>query len=57
MVGQPINAYALHKVPMGKWLAGNVFGWGLCILLSITAKNFGQIATGRFFLGVFEAAW
>ncbi|KAL6806286.1 major facilitator superfamily domain-containing protein [Trichoderma sp. SZMC 28013] len=55
MVGQPVNAYLLHKVPMGKWLAGNVFGWGVCILLGITAKNFAGIATSRFFLGLFES--
>ncbi|KAL7781774.1 major facilitator superfamily domain-containing protein [Trichoderma afarasin] len=55
MLGQPVNAYLLHKVPMGKWLAGNVFGWGACILLGITAKNFAGIATTRFFLGLFES--
>jgi MFS family permease len=40
---------------MGKWLAGNVFGWGVCILLAITAKNFAGLATTRFFLGLFES--
>ncbi|KAL6908790.1 major facilitator superfamily domain-containing protein [Trichoderma evansii] len=55
MLGQPVNAYMLHKVPMGKWLAGNVFGWGVCILLAITAKNFAGLATTRFFLGLFES--
>lgn len=55
MVGQPVNAYMLHKVPMGKWLAGNVLGWGSCVLLAITAKNFAAIATSRFFLGLFES--
>ncbi|KAL7782925.1 major facilitator superfamily domain-containing protein [Trichoderma ceciliae] len=55
MLGQPVNAYMLHKVPMGKWLAGNVLGWGICILLAITAKNFAGIATSRFFLGLFES--
>ncbi|KAL7930652.1 major facilitator superfamily domain-containing protein [Trichoderma chlorosporum] len=55
MVGQPVNAYMLHKVPMGKWLAGNVLGWGVCILLAITAKNFAGLATTRFFLGLFES--
>lgn len=55
MLGQPVNAYMLHKVPMGKWLAANVFGWGVCILLAITAKNFAGLATTRFFLGLFES--
>ncbi|KAL7927975.1 major facilitator superfamily domain-containing protein [Trichoderma austrokoningii] len=55
MLGQPVNAYLLHKVPMGKWLAGNIFGWGVCILLAITAKNFAGLATTRFFLGLFES--
>ncbi|KAF2095306.1 MFS general substrate transporter [Rhizodiscina lignyota] len=55
MLGQPISAYMLHKVPMGKWLTGNTFGWGVCILLGITASSFGAIATSRFFLGMFEA--
>lgn len=55
MVGQPLNAYMLHKVPIGKWLAANVLGWGASILLSITATNFAGLATARFFLGIFEA--
>jgi len=55
MIGQPLNAYMLHRVPVGKWLAGNVLGWGACILLAITATNFAALATSRFFLGLFEA--
>lgn len=55
MVGQPLNAYLLHHLPVGKLLAGNVFGWGACVLLGITAKNFAGFATTRFFLGFFES--
>ena len=55
MIGQPLAAYMLHKVPIGKWLGGNVFGWGACLLLAITADSFGALATTRFFLGMFEA--
>jgi ACS family allantoate permease-like MFS transporter len=40
---------------MSKWLAGNILGWGVCILLGITSKSFAGIATSRFFLGLFEA--
>jgi ACS family allantoate permease-like MFS transporter len=40
---------------MSKWLAGNIFGWGVCILLGITSNSFASIATSRFFLGLFEA--
>jgi MFS family permease len=56
MLGQPISAYMLHKVPMGKWISGTVFGWGSCVVLGITASSFGALATSRFFLGMFEAA-
>jgi MFS family permease len=54
MIGQPLSAYMLHKVPIGKWLAANVLGWGTSILLSVTAFNFAGLATARFFLGLFE---
>ena len=56
MVGQPLSAWAMHRVPLGKWVAGNVFCWGICILLGITSNSFGKFATSRFFLGLFEAS-
>jgi len=55
LIGQPVAAYLLQKVPTSKWLAGNIFGWAACLLLGILSKNFAGIATSRFFLGLFEA--
>jgi len=56
MLGQPLSAWAMYRVPLGKWVAGNVFCWGICILLDITSNSFGTFATSRFFLGFFEAS-
>lgn len=48
-------AYALVKLPIGKFTSGMVLGWGLTLALMAWAKSFPSLLSGRFVLGAFEA--
>ena len=49
------NSILMQKLPIGKWLGGMVFLWGISVAATAGAKNFAGLATARFFLGVFES--
>ncbi|EMD85680.1 hypothetical protein COCC4DRAFT_66279 [Bipolaris maydis ATCC 48331] len=56
LVAQPLVAFLLVKMRMGKFLGAMVFTWG-CILCGMAgAKNFEGLMATRFLLGAFEAA-
>ncbi|OTA08250.1 hypothetical protein A9Z42_0091930 [Trichoderma parareesei] len=48
-------AWALVKLPIGKFTSAMVFAWGITLTCMTWAHNFGQLMTARFFLGAFEA--
>jgi hypothetical protein len=48
-------AWALVKLPIGKFTSVMVFAWGVTLTLMTWANNFGQLMAARFFLGAFEA--
>lgn len=48
-------AWALVKLPIGKFTSAMVFAWGVTLACMTWAHNFGQLMAARFFLGAFEA--
>ncbi|KAL6897203.1 major facilitator superfamily domain-containing protein [Trichoderma evansii] len=48
-------AWALVKLPIGKFTSAMVLAWGITLTLMTWAHNFGQLMVSRFFLGAFEA--
>lgn len=55
LVGEYPTNFLLQKLPVAKYLATNVFCWGVVIACSAAAKNFASLMVVRFLLGVFES--
>ncbi|CAK7210360.1 hypothetical protein SBRCBS47491_000751 [Sporothrix bragantina] len=55
LVAQPLVAWLLVTVPVGKLISGAVLCWGAVLATMAAAHNFGGLLTARFFLGLFEA--
>ncbi|KAK4173018.1 major facilitator superfamily domain-containing protein [Triangularia setosa] len=51
---QPISSWLIVRVPHRVLMPGLVLGWGLAQTATPFCKDFAQIMTARFFLGVFE---
>lgn len=49
-------AWALVKLPIGKFTSAMVLGWGLTLTCMTKAKDFKGLLIARFFLGAFEAS-
>lgn len=56
LVFQPLVAYALVKLPVGKFCATMVFCWGAVLCGMTAAKSFGGLMAARLLLGAFEAS-
>ena len=54
LVVQPLVAYLLVRLPVGKFLAFSVFAWGAVLSAMPAAHRFGGLLVCRMFLGVFE---
>lgn len=52
---QPLVAYILIKVPLGKFLACTTVLWGVALACMVAPKRFGGLLVCRMFLGAFEA--
>jgi Major Facilitator Superfamily len=55
LVVQPLTAYLLVKVPLGKFLAVSILCWGIVLSFMTVAKSFPGLLVCRMFLGAFEA--
>ena len=55
LAGEVPTNMLLQKLPVGKYIAGNVFLWGVVIACSASATNFRGLMVVRFLLGVFES--
>lgn len=55
LVFQPLVAYVLVKVPLGKFLAVSCLLWGIALTCMTAATTFGELLACRIFLGIFEA--
>ncbi|OJJ47531.1 hypothetical protein ASPZODRAFT_63825 [Penicilliopsis zonata CBS 506.65] len=55
LVSQPLVAYLLVKVPLGKFLAVSCLAWGIVLSCMPAANNFPGLLMCRMFLGVCEA--
>jgi len=56
LVMQPLVAFFLVKLPIGKFIGVVVLGWGIILSVMAVAHNFGGLLATRFFLGAFEAS-
>jgi len=56
LIWQPVIAYLLVKLPLGKFCAVMVFCWGATLCGTVAARNFGGLMASRFLLGSFEAS-
>ncbi|KAH6611639.1 allantoate permease [Trichoderma cornu-damae] len=56
LVFQPLVAYGLVKLPVGKFCATMVFCWGAVLCGMTAATNFGGLMAARLLLGAFEAS-
>ncbi|EPE34277.1 MFS general substrate transporter [Glarea lozoyensis ATCC 20868] len=55
LVGEYPTNLLLQKLPVAKYLATNVFLWGIVIACSAAAKDFKAMMVVRFLLGLFES--
>ena len=55
LVAQPLIAYMLVKLPLGKFLAVIVLLWGIVLSVMPAANSFAGLLVCRLFLGLFEA--
>ena len=56
LVFQPLIAFLLVKLPIGKFAATMVLCWGVVLCCMVAATNFQGLMAARFFLGAFEAS-
>ncbi|KFY32595.1 hypothetical protein V493_00064 [Pseudogymnoascus sp. VKM F-4281 (FW-2241)] len=56
LVAEVPNGYFLQRVPVAKWLAANVFLWGVATACTAAAFNYHSLLVARIFLGLFEAS-
>ena len=55
LVAQPLVAYLLVKLPLGKFLAATVLLWGIVLSCMPAANTFAGLLVTRLLLGFFEA--
>lgn len=56
LVMQPLLAYLLVRLPIGKFTSTMVLCWGITLSCMAAAHNFGGLLGTRFLLGAFEAS-
>ncbi|KAK6081873.1 allantoate permease [Seiridium cupressi] len=56
LVMQPLLAYLLVRLPIGKFTSVMVLGWGITLSCMAAANSFGGLLATRFLLGAFEAS-
>ena len=47
-------AYLIQKLPVAKFLVGNVVAWGVLMMCTAATQNFAGLATCRFLMGMAE---
>ncbi|KAG8917554.1 hypothetical protein FRC01_002376 [Tulasnella sp. 417] len=48
------HAYLMQRLPIGKYIAVNIFFWAICMGLQAACKNYGGLFALRFLLGASE---
>lgn len=56
LIFQPLVAFLLVKLPIGKFTGVVVLGWGIVLSCMAIAHNFSGLLATRFFLGTMEAS-
>ncbi|PMD21449.1 MFS general substrate transporter [Hyaloscypha hepaticicola] len=55
LIAQYPTNILMQRFPTGKYISINFVLWGITLAATGSATNFATLATGRFFLGVFES--
>ncbi|ORY60508.1 allantoate permease [Pseudomassariella vexata] len=55
LVGEYPTNFLLQKLPVGKYLAANMFCWGVVVACSAATHDFKTLMVVRFLLGMFES--
>jgi MFS family permease len=55
IVAEPITAYLMQRLPIGKYLGINVACWGVLVACHAACKDYASLMVVRALLGVFEA--
>lgn len=56
LVMQPLVAFMLVRIPMGKFISVMVFLWSVVLCGMVGSRNFGGLMATRFLLGATESA-
>ncbi|EPE05156.1 allantoate permease [Ophiostoma piceae UAMH 11346] len=56
LAAQPLVAWLLVTVPVGKFISTAVLLWGATLACMTAAHSFGGLVAARFFLGLFESS-
>ncbi|KAL2833276.1 major facilitator superfamily domain-containing protein [Aspergillus cavernicola] len=56
LVAEPITAYLMQRLPIGKYLGINVVCWGVLVACHAACKSYASLMVVRGLLGVFEAS-
>lgn len=54
LVAEYPENYIIQRVPIGKWLGGNIICWGIVLALHAAMTNFKGLIAFRALLGLFE---
>jgi MFS family permease len=55
IVAEPITAYLMQRLPIGKYLGINITCWGILVACHAACKDYTSLMIVRALLGVFEA--
>ncbi|QKX58986.1 uncharacterized protein TRUGW13939_06114 [Talaromyces rugulosus] len=56
LVAEPITAYLMQRLPIGKYLGFNVFCWGILVACHAACRSYASLMVVRVLLGMFEAS-
>ncbi|KAI9926952.1 hypothetical protein ASPWEDRAFT_165275 [Aspergillus wentii DTO 134E9] len=56
LVAEPITAYLMQRLPIGKYLGINVACWGILVACHAACRSYVSLMIVRVLLGVFEAS-
>lgn len=56
IVAEPITAYLMQRLPIGKYLGINITCWGILVACHAACKDYTSLMIVRALLGVFEAS-
>lgn len=56
LVCEPLQTYFIQRLPVAKWLGGNVVLWGITVACNSAVSNYASVVALRVLLGIMEAS-